>query len=245
MNGDPNYYYLAALPGMRDLGSAPPIGPKQLLERVAPLPTTRRIIETLYLLDDLVQREAYAADELSSVHPVVLTVAQVRNEAALPACLSGGSRRTFPADTVWGTYFRYAAGVAQESSCRFLVDWVGFEVGLRNALASARANHRGLHTGHYWVAAELGEPSELLTAIVSERANAPTPLAELKTLIHARWEWATEHEAWFSFTDDEFAAYACKLRLLIQYERLVKTGQQHPQTHNDVGRVARLEEVSP
>ena len=141
----------------------------------------------------------------------------------------------------WETYFRYAADVAEACACRFLADWVAFEVGLRNALAIARARELGLDADDYQVAAELGEPVESFTEIVDKRAAAATPLAELETLIKARWAWLSKHEAWFSFSDDEFAAYTGKLMLLIQFERLVKINGHGASADQDVDAVNQTE----
>lgn len=262
MEGD-RYYCLSALPTLGELGRAPPLSPDQLLEHLAPCPTARRVAEVLFLHDDLLQREGVGAGELSSVRPVVLTDEQVRGESPLPAYLSaclpergrsqsgdaqaessGDPARVLPADTTWEAYFRHAADMARTCACGFLADWVAFEVGLRNALVISRAKELGLDADAYLVAVELGEPDESFTEIVDKRAAAATPLAELETLIKVRWAWLTQHEAWFSFSDDEFAAYAGKLMLLIQFERLVKTNEPGASAGQDVDASKQPEEVA-
>jgi hypothetical protein len=50
----------------------------------------------------------------------------------------------------------------------------------------------------------------------------------LQAVIRARWAWICEHDAWFSFSDDELAAYAAKLVLLEQWRRLIEAGEQKP-----------------
>lgn len=243
MKGD-RYYCLSALPTLGELGATPPMVPHQLLELITPCLAARRVVEVLFLHDDLLQREGFGTGELTSVRPVVLTAAQVRMESALPAHLCGGPARTVGADAMWEAYFRYAAGVARTHACGFLADWVGFEVGLRNALAVVRAGQLGLEPDEYLVAVEFGEPAESFTAVVSEREVAVTPLAELETLIKARWRWLTEHEAWFSFSVDEFAAYAGKLALLTQYRRLVNTTDKGGSAHRSAEALQKPEEVS-
>jgi V/A-type H+-transporting ATPase subunit K len=42
-------------------------------------------------------------------------------------------------DLVWKRYFHYAKQIALHRHSRFLASWVGYEVGLRNELAAARA----------------------------------------------------------------------------------------------------------
>jgi hypothetical protein len=220
MNGD-FCYRLSSLPALGDLGAAPPVRPRELLDLSESSPPARPIVEALLLHEDLRLREGLAARELRGASSVVLTAAQVSGESPLPPYLRSESGRPIDADATWEAYFRFVASVARTCGCEFLARWVGFEVALRNALAVARASRLRLDAEGYLVATELGEPSERVAAIVGERNAARTPLAEFETLIKARWMWVADHEAWFSFSVDEFAAYAAKLILLIQYRRLV------------------------
>ena len=55
---------------------------------------------------------------------------------------------------------------------------------------------------------------------MSEWASAATPLAGLKVLDLARWDWLKRHGAYFTFGDDELAAYAAKLMLLGRWNRI-------------------------
>ncbi len=252
MNGD-SYYCLTVLPTLGELGRAPPLSPNQVLAHLAACPAARRVVEVLFLHDDLLQREGVQAGELSSIHPVVLSPEQVMDELPLPAYLlprddqeSASDRPThvLRADVTWEAYFRYAAEVARTCACEFLAKWVAFEVGLRNALVISRAKELGLDAEGYLVAVELGEPDESFEEIVDKRTAATTPLAELETLIQARWAWLTRHEAWFSFSNDEFAAYAGKLMLLIRFERLAKKNEQGASADQDGDAIKQLEEVT-
>jgi len=221
-------YYIVALPALGDLGSAPPLRPAQLLENVADSPGLRALVEALFLFDDLLQREAFLAGEMGEVDPVVLTPAQARNEAALPAYLAPGDEGAAAADSVWRACFRYAWDLARRRGSQFLADWVRYEVGLRNALAGARARRLGLEESDYLVAADLAATDEDFTTALRDWSAAATPLAGLRVLIEARWAWLSEHDAWFSFRDDELAAYAAKLMLLHQWRRLADAGGEGP-----------------
>ncbi|MCJ7542993.1 MAG: hypothetical protein MUP47_00235, partial [Phycisphaerae bacterium] len=108
----------------------------------------------------------------------------------------------------------------------FLAQWVGYEVALRNALAAARAQALGLEAADYLVATDLGQADGDLSAVVGEWAAAPNPLAGLRVLDAARWDWLAWHDAWFSFQDDELIAYAAKLVLLDRWQRL--TAESNP-----------------
>jgi hypothetical protein len=42
----------------------------------------------------------------------------------------------------------------------------------------------------------------------------------MKVLDQARWRWLNDNDAWYSFADDELAAYAARLMLLHRWDRL-------------------------
>ena len=216
------YYYLSALPALGGLGSAAPMGPSPLLEHVGEETSRGELVGTVFLLGDLLEREAFLAGEIEQVEPVVLTVRQARNEAPLPDFLAPrveGDADSPVADRLWEAYFRHAAEVGRTLGSTLLVQWVGFEAALRNALAEARAKRLGIEGTGYLVANDLAESSEDFSAVLSEWASAETPLAGLRVVIRARWDWLSLHDAWFSFSDDELVAYAVRLMLLEQWRR--------------------------
>ena len=220
MAGD-TYYLLASLPSIGELGSAPPIPPGELLARVSHDARLRSIVETLLLGHDLVLREAFRAGEIDDLEGlVVLTPSQARDEAPLPAYLVGPETgRRIPADDVWEAYFAHAASAGR---CAFVKAWVGHEVALRNALAAARARALDLDPAEYQVAPHLAAAHEDVGSAVTEWTAAATPLAGLRTIERARWDWVAAHEAWFTFRDDEVAAYGAKLMLLDRWQRLAR-----------------------
>ncbi len=218
------YYFIAALPVLGELGTAPPIGFAQLMEHVGEQSRWGRLVGTLLLSDDLLQREAHLAGELRQVDPSVLTVQQARNEVPLPPYLvpaeeSELAGRRLEVDTLWESYYRHALGVARELGSELLERWVRFEIALRNALATARARRLGLEERGYLVAADLAEDDADFSQLLSDWAAAATPLAGLRAVIRARWAWLQDHEAWFSFSPDELVVYAARLLLLEQWRR--------------------------
>ena len=220
-----HYYYLASLPALGELGSEPSMGFAELLEHLEHDRRRHELVGSLFLLDDLLQREAFLAGELAEVDPAVLGIQQVRNESPLPEFLAPAaeaveSPRLGTADRLWEAYFHYVAGVAQRLACRFLVALVGYEVALRNALVTARAKRLGLDEADYVVAVDLALADDEVTAAVSGWTSAATPLAGQQALLRARWDWLTAHDAWFAFNDDELAVYAARLMLLHQWQRV-------------------------
>jgi len=218
-----NYYLVSALPSLAELGSIPPLSLAALRDHVSERAGPRALVEAILLGDDLLQRDAVLAGESVETAPAVLAPAQVRNEEPLPPYLAGAGEAAasrIAADAVWDAYFRHAAGVARASGSRFLATWVGREVALRNALATARAKALDLEPADYLVAAELGQTDDDFAALVAEWAAAANPLEGIRVLDAARWQWLVDHDAWFSFGDDELAAYAAKLMLLARWHRL-------------------------
>ena len=219
-----NYYLLASLPPIGRPGDDAPLTLGEFLEHVADAPKVRAEAEALFLGDDLLQRQAVLAGEIDQAAPAVLSDAQVRDEAPLPEFLAPPATQDdapgagFSADATWGAYFRRLAELGRRSP--FLRALVGYEVGLRNALASARAKALELDTQSCLVEPELGDPPDAFGPELADWSAAATPLAGLQALDRARWRWLVEHDAWFSFADDELAAYATKLMLLHRWKRI-------------------------
>jgi len=225
-----NYYLTTALPTLGELGSDAPLSLSALFELVAVAPRPAALVEAVLLGDDLAQRQAVMSGEIDQAEPIVLSVAQVRDEEPLPEALAvsetDSATARLPADAVWSAYFHYVVAVARQFDSEFLAAWVGYEVALRNALATARAKRLHLNASDYLVAEALGSTDERLDALVNEWASARDPLEALRVLDRARWDWLVRHDKWFTFGNDELAAYAAKLVLLHRWGRLTKADAQ-------------------
>jgi len=225
-----NYYLMTALPALGELGSDAPVSLGALYAHVAEAPAPGALVEAILLGDDLVQRQSVMADETDQGEPTVLTAAQVKDEEPLPEALAvseaDAAAARLPADAVWSAYFHYVETVSRRFNSEFLAAWVGYEVALRNALATARAKRLDLNPSDYLVAVALGRTDERLEVLVNEWASARDPLEALRVLDRARWDWLTRHDKWFTFGNDELAAYAAKLVLLHRWSRLAKADAQ-------------------
>ena len=113
-----NYYLITALPSLGQLGTTPPLAVASMLEHVAHRPRAHELVETLFLADDLLQRDAILAAELEQARPAVLTKPQLSDEQLLPAYLAAPEQaapRRVAADAVWAAYFRHADDVAKRT----------------------------------------------------------------------------------------------------------------------------------
>jgi len=229
MRGE-NFYLIGALPSLPILGEEPPFRADELLAHVAGRPRPHRLVATMYLSHDLILRDALVAGEIDQAEPIVLTPDQLRDEAPLPEDLTGGEASEdatgrVGSDAMWEAYFRHAAATAAELGSKFLSQWVGHEVALRNALAEARARALALEPANYLVAVELAGEHDF-SALIAQWSSAATPLAGLRALDTARWTWLSDHDQWFTYSDDEMVAYAARLILLDRWYRLTIAEQQ-------------------
>ena len=221
-------YLLSALPGLEALGAAVPLGKQELLERIVETQGPVATVSALFLSDDLVQREALLAGEITAEQAdlTILPTPGADDEHDLPAPLrpeesmESSDNARVAVDALWHRYFRYAALVARQQSSRFLRAWVGYEVALRNALVVARAQTLDLDPTTYLVTPDLADRDVDVSGPLAAWSAAPDPLAALEVVDKARWEWLTEHERWFSFQAEEIEAYAAKLMLLQRWRRL-------------------------
>ncbi|MFA4835873.1 MAG: DUF2764 family protein [Dehalococcoidia bacterium] len=237
MTGD-IYYLLASLPALGDLGSPPPLTPAQFLERIAGAGGNRTLVEAIFLSDDLLQWQAFHSKEKDQMDFAVLTPAQTWDEEPFTNYLESLPQKNAPRsvidtliapkeasprpvmDIIWEAYFRYAASVARAQGSEFLASWVQYEVSLKNALAVARAKALNLDPREYEVARDLGGDESGFSSLINEWSVASNPLDGLRALDGSRWKWLNENDAWFTFGDDELAAYAAKLVLLQRWNRL-------------------------
>jgi len=241
------WYAVTALPVLGELGSTPPMALGELREMLADEPWTLEPVDAVLLLDDRMQRESFLAGESTDVAPTVLTPEQACNEAPLPGYLQAGDEdaekasASLEVDRLWSTYFRYVVGLSRRSRCPFLEDWARFEVALRNALATARAERLGLAAEDYRVATELEDDEVPLEDVVNDWARAENPVSGYNILLRTRWEWTSKHERWFSFRADELAAYALKLMLLHQAYRISAREEQVHQRGTDSTQIPEVD----
>jgi hypothetical protein len=228
-----NFYLLCVLPDLKLFGSVPPIAKQELLAVVTESGGPADVVRTLLLSDDLLQREAVLVGEVEpdQADLTIFSLQEANDERFLPVLWAPAqedepedSRILIAADRIWRRYFNHAAEIARRTHTNFLAAWVGFEVGLRNAAAKARAEALELDPGNYVVAPELADPEIRFDNILGDWIAASNPLDGFRVMDRARWEWLTDHERWYSFSDDEIAAYTAKLMLLHRWYRISGKG---------------------
>ena len=216
------------------MGSIPPMSKRDLLEQVAGSNGPVRTVEILLLSDDLTQYQALLTEEIThdQVDSAVLSLDKAEKEAVLPDFLLSeeateeqqNDRSSI--DAIWSRYFHHAASVAKRARSSFLKAWIGFEVGLRNALVTTRSHTLELDPTSYLVTPELADKDMDYSHVVSAWSAAADPLAALEVLDKSRWDWLDEHGGWYSFSACEIEVYTAKLVLLHHWRRILSDKQQ-------------------
>ena len=227
-------YLLSILPTLEQMGSIPPLSKHALLEQVIGSNGPADTVEMLLLSDDLMQYQALLTEEIEQDRTdlAILSLDKTENKSALPDFLlpeeasEKHESMRLSVDEIWTRYFHHAASVAKRTRSSFLKAWIGFEVGLRNALVTARAQILDLDPAAYLVAPELADKNTDFSHIVSEWSGASDPLNALKMLDEARWDWLDEHGGWYSFYACEIEVYAARLVLLHRWRRILSEKQQ-------------------
>jgi hypothetical protein len=231
-------YLLSVLPTLEPIGSIPPLSKQSFLEQVIKSNGPVSTVETLLLSDDLMQYQALLTEETEKdkTDLVILSLDVAEEESVLPDYLLPKEKpqeeqdeqsMRLSVDGIWERYFHYAASVAKRTQSSFLKAWIGFEVGLRNALASARAQILELESEAYLVAPELADKKIEYQQIISDWSGASNPLNALRVLDEARWDFCEEHGGWYSFRACEIEVYAAKLILLHRWRRILTEKQQN------------------
>ena len=230
-----NDYLLSALPALEPIGSIPPMSKSELLGKVVDSNGPVRTVEMILLSDDLIQYEAFLSEETDQdkIDLAVLTLEKAENEPVLPEFLLPEEEtqeredKRLAVDGIWSRYFHRAAIIAMRNHSSFLKAWIGFEVGLRNALTVARSHILDLDSEAYLVTPELADTYMDYSNIISSWSAAPTPLAALEVLDKARWEWLEENGSWYSCSANEIEVYAAKLILLHHWRRILSDKEQN------------------
>jgi hypothetical protein len=230
-------YLLSILPTLEPIGSIPPLSKQSFLEQVTESSGPISTVRTLLLSDDLMQYQSLLAEEIEKdrIDMAILSLDVAEDESVLPDYLLPKEKTEeqqdeqsvrMSVDGIWKRYFHYAASVAKRTQSSFLKAWIGFEVGLRNALATARAQTLELEPEAYLVAPELADKKTDYSNIVSDWSGAPNPQNAFRVLDEARWNWCEEHGGWYSFYACEIEVYAAKLMLLHRWRRILTEKQQ-------------------
>lgn len=207
----------------------PPIGLKEVvgLLREELVPRDLQLAEALAMSVDMGNLEArvagrsapydsrglYAEEQISSrvggeLPDFALDVLRRAEEGAL------GPGAAIAA--LWQSYYSYLLDVAESARCRFLIEYVGFELPLRNALYRMRAEKLGLDS----LAQRLDEPSGgvIPDELINRLSEEPDPMARERLLDTARLESFDTFAGTDPFSIDAALSYLASALVLDRWD---------------------------
>ena len=160
-------------------------------------PEDAPLVESLLLAIDVTNFENLHQGRPIFIEGSILTQEEIERKRNLPLFIQGfleekerGIRRPYIFDALWERYYMYAYTSAQEKDCRFLVDYLSWEIGLRNHLAMMRAKEQGSEVEDYLILPQAGyhDLSNFVTQVKSQKnplmAERLIDEERLKTIFH-------------------------------------------------------------
>ena len=154
------YYFLAScLPPMPDSPGEKLLMPfseicQLILRNIEP--EDKPLVHSRLLLTDVTNIEFDLRSWATFIPGGILTQEEIKTRKNIPAFIrriledkEQGSHGGYQYDSLWRAYYHYAYAVAENSGCRFLIDYLSWEIGLRNSLVGLRAISAGKEPEDY------------------------------------------------------------------------------------------------
>jgi hypothetical protein len=129
-----------------------------------------------------------------------------------------GVRRGYGYDNLWEGYYGYAYSLAGELNCRFLIDYLSWEIGLRNSLVGLRARVRGEEAEDYQVMVRAGGYDH--SATISQLKMQQNPLNAEQFLDGERLKRIYHCEGPDPFSRDSILGSLERAKIYSRWEKL-------------------------
>lgn len=133
--------------------------------------------------------------------------------------------RRYKHDNLWEVYYAYAYSLAEEVNCRFLIDYLSWEIGLRNSLVGLRASARGEEAEDYQIMIRAG--GHEFSAIISQLKMQQNPLKAEQFLDDERLKMVFHCEGPDPFSRDAILGTLEKARIYNRWEKMNFPYQVH------------------
>jgi vacuolar-type H+-ATPase subunit C/Vma6 len=129
-----------------------------------------------------------------------------------------GSRRPYLYDGLWEGYYAYAYSLGQERGCRFLTDYLTWDIGLRNHLVVLRAREKGGEGEENTLLPHVGA-GELSNVLIQVKGQK-NPLWAERVLDEERLKQVFHCEGSDPFSLDAILALLERARIFSRWERM-------------------------
>lgn len=222
-----NFNLLTTLPALGEPGSRPPLDLEEFLNIISVNERAVRIAKVIFVAEDILRREA-ASQNGEAQAPMVLTPEEF---SAGSLSLPEPVRKRISIEEEWFgeadieeedfvKFLNYAFITAEEEQSTFVRELIGFEVALRNALVRYRAKKLDKDPGGHELAREMEARDVDLYYLFTRIEELENPGDQTFLVEQIRWDWVLNNDCWFTFSDDEVAAYGIKLFLLQRWYRM-------------------------
>ena len=161
-----------------------------------------------------------------------LTLEEIEGKRNLPSFIltffedrDRGVLRGYGYDNLWEGYYAYAYSLAEELNCRFLIDYLSWEIGLRNSLVGLRASARGEEAEDYQIMIRAG--GHEFSAIISQLKMQQNPLKAEQFLDDERLKMVFHCEGPDPFSRDAILGTLEKARIYNRWEKMNFPYQVH------------------
>lgn len=129
-----------------------------------------------------------------------------------------GIPRAYIYDRLWELYYGHARATAERCGCRFMIDYLSWEIELRQALAAMRVREKGGNVDDHAVlpAIHPRDFSDLITQLKSQK----NPLAAERALDEERLRQIYRFEGSVSFSIDALLAYVARSAIYSRWEKI-------------------------
>jgi hypothetical protein len=223
------YYFLVSLipPFPTVLGEKSPLSFSEVARIVRRNiePEDSPLVESLLLAVDVANVENLHQGRPLFLDGGILTREEIDGKRNLPLFIQAfleekdrGIRRPYVFDALWERYYGYAYALGQERDCRFLVDYLSWEIGLRNQLVMTRAKEKGVEAGDSLILSQAG--CRDLSALVTQVKSQKNPLIAERLIDEERLKAIFHCEGGDPFSINAVLALLAKASLFSRWEKM-------------------------
>jgi len=190
------------------------------------------VIESLLLAIDVTNFENFLQNRSIFIEGGVLSQEDLERKKNLPLFFQifldekdRGIRRPYLFDVLWERYYAYAYSLAQERDCRFLMDFLSWEIGLRNHLVAVRAKEKGVEVGDYLILPQIGYHD--LSHFVNQVKSQKNPLAAERLIDEERLKAIFHCEGGDPFSINAVLALLARAGLFSRWEKMAVPYEVH------------------
>ncbi|HPJ07877.1 MAG TPA: DUF2764 family protein [Deltaproteobacteria bacterium] len=131
-----------------------------------------------------------------------------------------GIYRTYVYDRLWELYYSYAHDVAERFGCRFLIDYLSWEIELRSSLAAMRIREEGGIVEDHAIL-EFFHPRDF-SNLMTQLRNQKNPLEAERALDEERLRQIGRNEGIAPFSIDALLAYVARSAIYSRWEMITQ-----------------------